>query len=223
MNQKISCETVNLPAGGCYVFQGDSITDFFRDRNPTSDGSRSLGDGYPLLVSSEMLRLHPEKRLRFFNRGISGNTVADLLARWQEDTLDLRPDVLSILIGVNDYWHMKQGTYDGTVIEFEANYEKLLLSTHHVLPNVQIIILEPFLWNYGVVKPDWIAEFAERRAIVATLAKRSNMTFVPLQQKFDELLSSAPAEYWTFDGVHPTVAGNAAIAEALLHVINAGD
>ena len=196
------------------LFQGDSITDSGRDRNSKdANASGALGSGYPLLVSAAALAAHPDRELRFFNRGVSGNTVPDLEARWTTDTLDLKPDVLSILIGVNDIWHKLNGNYAGTVQDYERQYTALLDETRKALPRTQIIVLEPFVLRCGAVTARWFPEFDERRAVAARVAKQAKATFVALQAMFDQKAKSSRPEYWAADGVHPTPAGHAAIAE----------
>src|SRR2546426_9128799 len=102
--------------GPVVLFQGDSITDCGRDRKlPDPNAASALGSGYPLLVAAAALAAHPDRALRFYNRGVSGNKVPDLAARWATDTVALAPDVLSILIGVNDFWHKLSSGYTGTV------------------------------------------------------------------------------------------------------------
>src|SRR5256886_5178130 len=101
--------------GSVVLFQGDSITDAGRDRGVADRNSAgALGSGYPLLAAAAALAAHPDRGLRFYNRGISGNKVPDLAARWATDTVALAPDVLSILIGVNDFWHKLSSGYTGT-------------------------------------------------------------------------------------------------------------
>lgn len=136
-----------FPTGARVLFQGDSITDYGRDRSSEPNQAPGLGEGYPLLVAARGLLSDPREGLRFFNRGVSGNTVPDLQARWQTDTINIRPDILSILIGVNDFWHVKLGTYAGTAADYEKNYKALLDTTRRALPNVKIVVMEPFLWN----------------------------------------------------------------------------
>jgi lysophospholipase L1-like esterase len=196
------------------LFQGDSITDCGRDRGVTEPNkAEGLGTGYPLLVASQLLATHPEEDLRIFNRGASGNKVPDLESRWQSDTLDLRPDVLSILIGVNDLWHKLMGRYHGTVQEYETGYAALLERTKRVLPRVRLVVLEPFVLRCGVVDDAWFPEFDRRRAAAARVAQRAGATFVPLHAMFERLSRQAPPAYWAADGVHPTVAGHGAIAD----------
>src|SRR5881397_2560668 len=149
--------------GTVVLFQGDSITDAGRDRglaDPNSAGA--LGSGYPLLVASAALAAHPDRGLRFYNRGISGNKVPDLAARWAADTVALAPDVLSILIGVNDFWHKLSSGYTGNVEDYEHQYTALLDDTRRALPRTRLIVLEPFVLRCGAVDDRWFPEFDQR-------------------------------------------------------------
>ncbi len=202
------------PAGTVVLFQGDSITDCGRNRAAAeANTAGALGTGYPLLVAAAALAAHPDRGLRFFNRGISGNTVPDLQERWAADTLALQPDVLSILIGVNDFWHKLDGRYNGTVQDYENQYAALLAHTRQALPRVRIIVLEPFVLRCGAVDDRWFPEFDARRAVAARVAAQVRATFVPLQALFDARVRAVPPPYWAADGVHPTPAGHAVIAE----------
>ncbi len=197
------------------LFQGDSITDAGRDRNVAGPNvAAGLGTGYPLLIAAETLASQPTRDLLFYNRGVSGNTVPDLQARWQTDTLDLKPDIVSILIGVNDYWHTLMGTYKGTVDDYEAGYTALLQATATALPQAHVVVLEPFVLRCGVVTDAWFPEFDRRRAAAARVAKRAGATFVELHERFDRLSRRAPPQHWSGDGVHPTPAGHSVIAQA---------
>lgn len=204
--QRAATETVIL-------FQGDSITDCGRNRGAAeANATPALGTGYPLLVTSSVLAAHPDRALRFYNRGISGNKVPDLQQRWTADALDLRPDVLSILIGVNDFWHKLDLGYSGTVRDYEEQYTALLDQTRRALPRVHLIVLEPFVLRCGAVNERWFPEFDLRRAAAARVASRARATFVPLQSVFNRRTRSSAPEYWAADGVHPTPAGHAVIA-----------
>ena len=204
--QKTSTPTV-------IVFQGDSITDCGRDRNSRdANTAGALGNGYALYAAAASLAARPERRLKFFNRGISGNKVPDLMQRWRADTIDLQPDILSILIGVNDFWHKLDHGYTGTVADYEEQYLTLLDETRRALPKVYLIVLEPFVLRCGAVTARWFPEFDQRRAVAARVAAHANATFVPLQAIFDRKVRSSPPEYWAADGVHPTPAGHALIA-----------
>lgn len=196
------------------LFQGDSITDVGRNRQATADNNAAaLGGGYPLIAASHMLRVHPDSGLHIYNRGVSGDRVPSLQARWDIDTIALKPDILSILIGVNDLWHKLSGNSNGTVAEYELQYNALLDSTKAALPSVRLVVLEPFVLVTGAVDAKWFPEFDERRAVAGRVAKRANALFVPLQSMFTQLAKTAPASYWIGDGVHPTIAGHAAIAD----------
>jgi lysophospholipase L1-like esterase len=203
-----------IKSGSVVVFQGDSITDAGRNRDSVEPNvAGALGNGYPLLVASAVLASRPAGGLRFYNRGISGNKVPDLQQRWTADTIDLHPDVLSILIGVNDFWHKLDHGYNGTVQDYEQQYTSLLDETRKALPRVHLIVLEPFVLRTGAVDARWFPEFDQRRAAAARVAPRARATFVPLQSIFNQRARIAPPEYWAADGVHPTPAGHAVIAE----------
>ncbi|HYT99710.1 MAG TPA: SGNH/GDSL hydrolase family protein [Gemmatimonadales bacterium] len=207
--------TSSPPADGTVVlFQGDSITDGGRDRGVAdANAPRALGAGYPLLVASAALAAHPDRGLRFYNRGVSGNKVPDLEQRWADDTVALKPDVLSILVGVNDFWHKLGRGYTGTVQDYESQYAALLEETRRALPDVRLIVLEPFVLRCGAVDDRWFPEFDERRAAAQRVAQHARAAFVPLQRVFDDMARRAAPQYWAADGVHPTPAGHAVISE----------
>ena len=216
--------SVRLPAAGdsgiTVLFQGDSITDCGRDRSVAgANAAAALGNGYPLLIASRLLAERAEAGYRFFNRGVSGNTVPDCDARWQADTLALAPDVLSILIGVNDYWHTLNGSYKGTADDYERQFTALLARTKTALPNVRIVILEPFVLHAGVVTAQWFPAFDERRKIARRVCDAAGATFLATQDLFDRSSREAPPAYWASDGVHPTAAGHGAIADLWMETV----
>jgi lysophospholipase L1-like esterase len=196
------------------VFQGDSITDCGRDRGVTEPNvPAALGAGYAFLVAAAALAERPGAGLRFYNRGVSGDKVPDLAARWSPDALDLKPDILSVLVGVNDFWHRLLRGYTGTVRDYEDGYTALLETTRRALPGLRVLVLEPFVLRTGVVDARWFPELDERRTAAARVARRAGAGFVPLQSVFDDLVRRAAPAYWAADGVHPTAAGHAVIAE----------
>ena len=208
-----AAETPKLEPGSVILFQGDSITDAGRNRQATGPNDRSgLGHGYPLLLAAELLADHPESRLNIYSRGISGNKVPDLTARWQDDAIAMKPAVLSILIGVNDIWHKLAGRYDGSVADYETGYRALLKETLEKLPGVCLVVCEPFVLRCGAVNEQWFPEFDARRAVAKKLATELGLVFVPFQTAFDEGVKKAPPAYWAGDGVHPTMAGHALMA-----------
>ncbi len=205
---------------GVIVFQGDSITDAGRSREEqAANAPHSLGRGYAGLAAARLLGEHPENDLEIYNRGISGHKVFQLADRWQEDTIDLRPDILSILIGVNDFWHTLSGDYDGTVDVYERDYRALLDRTRDALPDVQLIIGEPFAVAGGTAIDDAWDRFDAYRSAAKSVARDYDAAWVPFQQVFDEALEQAPAAYWAPDGVHPSLAGSYLMARSWLEVL----
>ncbi|MCU0918381.1 MAG: SGNH/GDSL hydrolase family protein [Planctomycetes bacterium] len=204
-----------LQTGAVVLFQGDSITDAGRDRNRENNANeaRALGTGYAFLAASRLLSARPEAGLKIYNRGISGNKVFQLAERWDKDCLGLKPGLVSILIGVNDIWHTLNGKYEGTVEVYERDYRTLLTRTQKELPGVRLVVCEPFVLRCGAVTDKWFPEFDGYRAAARRVATDFQATFVPFQAMFDQAVRSAPPKYWAADGVHPTIAGAALMAQ----------
>jgi lysophospholipase L1-like esterase len=209
---------MELSDGGIILFQGDSITDTGRSREQQDkpNSGAALGNGYAHFSAARILARHAEKRVQVFNRGISGNRIPDIYARVREDVLNVKPEILSVLIGVNDTWHHFMRNAGVPHEKFGRVYRQFLGETRAELPAVQLVLCEPFVLTVGVVTSEWAADMARRRAIVAEIAAEFSAVFVPFQAMFDEALRRAPAEYWLFDGVHPTPAGHALMAEKWL-------
>ena len=205
-----------LPAfkpGTRILFQGDSITDMNRGR--TADPNHILGHSYAFLIAAKYGAMLPERHLTFINRGVSGNKVSDLAARWQKDTLDLQPDILSILIGVNDASHGVPAE------EYEQEYDKLLADTVAARPGIRLILCEPFTLPVGKKKDAWDTwwpDMQKRQQIVARLAEKYHAPLVHLQKVFDAACKRAPADYWIWDGVHPTYSGQQLVADEWVRV-----
>lgn len=204
-----------------FLFQGDSITDGNRGRD--NDPNHIMGHGYAFSIASRAGARFPERGLTFYNRGISGNTVPDLLTRWPKDALDLKPDVLSILVGVNDSERaLKQK--DATATEtFEDGYRTLLNQTKVQLPHCLLVLCEPFIAPVGRVKEawtNWQREVQEKQEVVRQIANEYHAVFVPLQDVFNNAARRAPASYWIWDGIHPTVAGHELITQQWLKQVS---
>ena len=196
------------------LFQGDSITDGGRGRN--NDPNHTMGHGYAFSIASRLGEAFAEKANMFYNRGISGNKVTDLQNRWQADTLDLKPDVLSILIGVNDAHSVVRQQNIVTPEKYEEVYRSILSLTKIQLPECMLVLCEPFILPVGKVKDNWTVlneDLQKRQLIVRTLAKEFDAVFVPLQKVFTDAVSRAPNEYWMWDGVHPTYSGHELMAK----------
>ncbi len=212
-----SAMRADVPDQLTVLFQGDSITDAGRKRDRTeANDYGNMGVGYALLASAMLVGNYPGTDLTYYNRGISGNKVYQLDERWQEDALSVDPDVVSILIGVNDFWHMLNGKYDGTVEVYRNDFRALLNRTREALPEVKFIICEPFIVRGGsaVESERWESEFPAYRDAAREIADEFDAAWVPFQQVFDEALEAAPAEHWSHDGVHPSLAGSYIMAEA---------
>lgn len=205
---------IQLAKASVVLFQGDSITDCGRGREGTAP-NLALGHGYASGVAGWLLAHKPSLGLSIFNRGISGNRIVDLAARVKSDVINLRPDVLSILIGVNDTWHEFGGRCNGVAVpKYTRVFREFLTEVKEALPAIQLVLCEPFVLPCGVVTGEWVAEMDQRRAAVATLSREFGAVFIPFQNLFDEAMKEAPAPYWAADGVHPTEAGHTRMAEA---------
>lgn len=205
--------------GDVIVFQGDSITDGGRWR-AGNDFNHIMGQDYAYILAAKAGAEFPEKNLEFINRGISGDRVVDLAVRWQTDTIALKPNVISILVGVNDTLFARGETLD----EYESTYDQLLAQTLAALPHVKIILGEPFLLPVGKHIIPYSAELAEvrkRQAIVKKLAEKYHLPVVLYQDTFDAACKRAPADHWSWDGVHPTYAGHWLMMQAWLQAAGA--
>lgn len=202
------------------LFMGDSITDAARNR----DNDNYMGAGYATMVAGELGYREPYA-YSFKNRGISGNRIIDLHARIRCDMINLQPDYISILIGVNDVWHEYTHQNGVCAEKFEILYDMMIQELQHDIPGVKIMILEPFVlpgsktrteeeypgrWEY------FSSETPLRAAAAKRIAEKYDLVYVPLQEKFDTVNADAPDGYWLMDGVHPTAAGHTLIKQAWL-------
>lgn len=214
----------NLKDNDVILFQGDSITDGNRGRG--SDLNHIHGHGYQYILASEMYADNFDKNIEVINRGISGNRIADLSARWNEDCLELKPTVLSILIGVNDLHFNFYDNSGSTAQNYGKIYRTLLDSVLEKNPDTMLVIMEPF---FGVSKEksynDYISANIGAFATEAKkVAEEYNAVFVPLQDVFDEYAKRTDIFKLLWDGVHPTTGGHQLIArrwkECVLEKLN---
>lgn len=198
-----------------FLFQGDSITDAGRDDE--NQDNFGLGCGYALLLASEIEKNNKGK-IKFINRGKSGDRITDVYARIKEDIINLKPDYMSILIGVNDVSHELTMNCGVTPKKFGMIYELLIEEIKESLPEIKIIILEPFVLKGTATEKLWSDFNCEVRKLADVskqVAQKYNLKFVPLQDKFDELSADGDTRYWSVDGIHPTSAGHQIIKEEL--------
>ena len=196
------------------LFQGDSITNAFRKPEEVCNAYQ-LGSGYAMIIAAKLLAARPRENLRFTNRGVSGEGIVELTNRWQTDCLDLRPDVLSLLVGINDSRPIEPNPVT-SLEEYEQHYRALLARTRAALPSVRLVLCEPFVLRAGNVQERAVNDVAARGEIVRRLAAESGAVLVPLQAVFADALLRAPADYWSFDGIHPNAQGHWLSAEAWL-------
>jgi lysophospholipase L1-like esterase len=197
------------------LFTGDSITDCGRIRENPED----LGPGYPGLTGAHLKARLATPELKIFNRGIGGNRACDLLARVEADLLALKPTVVSILIGINDTWRRFDNNDATDATAFERDYRALLES---IAKNLQarVVLLEPFLLHVPADRYAWREDLNPKIDVTRKLAVEYGAELLPLDGLFAQAATLAPAGYWAADGVHPTPAGHALIAETWLE--NAG-
>jgi len=201
------------------LLQGDSITDADRDR---ANDTR-LGYGYATVLAGLLGARHPGS-VRVINRGVSGNKVTDLYARTGGDFIRVKPDVLTVLIGVNDVWHELSWGNGTSREKFRRVYRDLLTELTGALPDTKIILLGAFVLKGAATEGAWAyfkEETAARAKITEELAEEFGLPFLSLQTVFDEAEKKAPAAFWLADGVHPIAPGSGLIAEAVLPLVEA--
>lgn len=206
------------------LFQGDSITDFGRNRADKAANS-GLGSGYVQLIAARLLCEHPDWEI--YNRGVSGNRILDMYARWEEDTMNLDFDILSIFNGINDVGFGLRLQCGASAAKYEKMYDLLIEETLERKKNISLVLCEPFVmkmpkvWDkYGTDIYDnfdvWYANVCERGEIVKKLAAKYNAIFVPLRSVMDDACKVAPAAHWSQDCIHPSAPGCELIARAWL-------
>ncbi len=211
-----------ITANSTILFQGDSITDTGREKKlELPNNANSFGNGYAFLAASSLLNSLPKENLKLYNRGISGNKVFQLSDRWEKDCLALKPNILSILIGVNDYWHTRDGNYNGTVQTYENDYIKLLERTKKELPDIKIAVCQPFILSgTSAVDDSFIKSFKEYQISAKKISDEFKTLWIPFQEIFNEAIKYAPAKYWLYDGVHAAMPGAQLMANAWLKIVS---
>lgn len=203
-----------LNNGDLVLFQGDSVTDTGRDRAKIE----SLGNGYAMMAAAWFAATHPDQRVGFINKGVSGDRTRDLKARWEEDCIKLRPTVVSILIGINDCWRRYDRNDPTPVEEFESNY-RYLLTRLKAAGVTKIILAEPFVLPVSEERRRWREDLDPKIAVVRALAREYQTLFLPLDGIFNSMATQRPPEFWAPDGVHPSPAGHALIAKEWLRMV----
>lgn len=208
--------------GKTILFTGDSITDGnrYRDEKDRGDLNHQIGHSYAYVVNGLLGSLYPERGYHFLNRGISGNRILDLYGRMYEDMVELRPDIVSILVGVNDGPQVEHARVATGAEKYGTLYRMMLKELKEALPQVQIVICEPFLGQNGPVYDSdyalWDFHMKGYRREARAVAEEYGAVFVPLQACFDRAAQERDTKYWIWDGVHPTENGHGLIARQWL-------
>ena len=191
------------------LFQGDSITDAGRDKRNYYD----LGNGYPKFASSIIAEKYADTSFEFINLGISGNRTGQLFDRFYSDGIALQPDIISILIGINDIWHRCPPNYILTTDEQIAlNYREILKRIRRET-NAKIVILSPYVLDSEDKEP-MKKELSTVLPIIRELADEFADAYVPLDELFEKAMETQPEpRYYSADGVHPNENGAKFIAE----------
>lgn len=195
------------------LFQGDSITDAGRDRGNIA----SLGGGYAMMAASLYQADYPREDITFINKGISGNRAVDLKNRWDKDCIDLKPDVVSILIGVNDVWR-RYDNNDPTSVETFYDYYDGLLDRVVNETGATLILCEPFLLHINEERASWREDLDPKIQVVRALARKYQAHYVAFDGVFSANSVYKAPDFWAGDGVHPSLPGHALMAREWLKV-----
>lgn len=213
IDRKIQKEQIKIKPNSTILFIGDSITDVGRNR----DDSKHLGSGFPILVAADLLAKYPNYDLTFYNRGISGDKVIDLKNRWEFDCLDLNPDVVTILVGINDVGDAVRAEVEETeedLKKFEENYRFLLKSLAQQT-DARVVLMEPFVLPYPKDRQNWRKYLDPRINIIRRIANDYHTALIPLDGLFNAKGIENTYEVYTGnDGFHPTLTGHKLIADA---------
>ncbi len=202
--------------GATVLFYGDSITDASRDR----ESPLHMGHGYAKKVADIYTALYPDSSVQFYNRGIGGNRLKDLLDRYDEDVCPIKPDFVSVLAGINDTWRRYDRGLIVTEAEFERQYRDLLGRIRLDFPQSPIMVIEPFLLSTDPSKITYWEDLAPKIEIVRSLAKEMADFTLPSGQLFDEAMNDGYSpDQLSEDGVHPTNTGHAYLAVKWLQMV----
>ncbi len=208
----------DIKKGSRLLFQGDSITDMKWGRNQ-EDRNHYLGHSYVFLLAARLGVDMPAAQLDFYNRGRSGHAVGNLRKRWQKEAVDMRPDLLSVLIGTND------AAQQVTAEDFEKDYRFILTESRKANPELRLVMMDPFVVRAGKYKNEEL--YSAHRALtdrygklVESIAKDFGAVHIKLQQVFDEAAEEVSPEHWIWDGIHPLPQGHELIARHWLRAVS---
>lgn len=200
------------------LFFGDSITDMCRHQE--RDDAFGMGEGYVFYIAGDIKRQDPS--IEVINRGISGNRIVDLYARIKRDVWNHRPDILSVLIGINDVWHEIESNNGVELDRFIKVYDMLISDTLQVLPEIKIVLCEPFVLKGPVTEENYesFLQVKEYAKAIKVLAEKYSLEFLPLQDKLNKAAKKNCVSVYLYDGVHPDTAGARLIADEWMNLYN---
>ncbi len=202
-----------LKANSTMLFQGDSVTDSGRFKAELAP----LGDGYPMYFKKLLDKNCPELNISVINKGISGNRTIDLVNRWQEDCIDLQPDYMSILIGVNDTWRRYDRNDPTSDAEYEERYRKIIELTLK-LTNAKILLITPYILHVNDEVIKMREDLVGKQAVVRKLAGEYNLMLFELDKVFEDACTTAAPSSFSNDGIHPNDNGHSFIADKLFDI-----
>ena len=203
------------------LFQGDSITDAGRSRRAIGpNNSEGLGNGFPRLISNYLLENYPDHHFQIYNRGVSGDRIRDLAHRWQHDSLRLLPNIINLMIGVNDTWNYLYMGMGSSPDDYQLVFKNILQDTRQHLPDIKLILCEPFVLIAGEVTEEWVEDIKQRQEIVQMMAEDFNGVFVPFQSALHKAAEDIAPHKLLEDGVHPTELGHRVLADCWIAAVS---
>ena len=198
------------------LFQGDSVTDCYRREEATL----GYGHGYAAMVAAELGTRAPGS-YTFYNRGIGGDRITNIYARIKTDVLNLKPDVMSLMVGINDVWHNSPVRNGTDTPKFRMIYDLVMTEVKETLPDCKLILMTPyFTETFASWVPEFRTQVIEKQEVVREMAKKYGAALYDTQAVIDEAVKHAPIEYWTMDGVHPTLFGHRLLADGWIKVFD---
>lgn len=214
---------MKILAGKRIVFIGDSITSAARDFALGGEGAgqNAYGDGYVRVVKSMIEAFYPERRIRVTNRGIGGNTIRHMAARWADDVLALNPDWLSVMIGINDVWRQFDSPMQKEIHVYPEEY---LTTYRNILQQVRprlegLVICSPYVIDDNPNDP-MRRRMDEYREMSALIAREFDAIYVDAQAPFDAYLNHQHSNHLCADRIHPSSTGHMLIARAWLDALD---
>jgi acyl-CoA thioesterase I len=203
-----------IQSGDLVLFLGDSVTDCGRSREDNAQN----GNGYVHMIDAQFTEHFPQMKVKFVNRATSGFRVKDIKAGLQKDCLDLKPNMVTILIGINDTWRRYDSNDPTSAAAYRRDYRHVLTQIRDKL-DAQLVLIDPFLIHVLPEHPTWRDDLNRRIDVVRELAQEFSAIYIPLDGILAAASTKVPGTIWCADGIHPTAAGHALIARTWLDAV----